>query len=598
MLRHRSLHQHIVVGRFRSRVSIVIIFFALVTVAVPNIAKVRAGRRGSGDTLRLFYWQAPTMLNPHLSIGDKDLNASRISYEPLASFDKDGKLVPVLAAEIPSLENGGVAKDRLSVTWKLKQGVKWSDGEPFTADDVKFTFEFLSGPAAGATSAPTYTAVKSVEALDDNTAKVNFKNVNPAWTLPFVGSQGMIIPRHIFKDYMGAKAKDAPANLKPVGTGPYRIVEYKTEDMLTIGEDTVNVIKIIYEPNPYYRDPDKPFFSRVELSGGGGDARKAARAVQDGQVDFSWNITVDDKTLDKVDASGKGKVVIAWGTFTERIMLNFTDPNKETDDGERSSTKFPHPFLTDKKVRQALAYAIDRKTIAGFYGRTGRPTDNILAAPDYYQAPNSLYTFDLKKAAALLDQAGWKDTDGDGIRDKGGVKMKIVFITSINPVRQQAQAIVKKALESIGVQVENKQVDSSIFLGPPAESSNTRRQFYADFEEFAFSNKSPDPGAYMAGWLCDQAAQKANNWSLPNWSRYCNPAYDALYKQSTTEMDPDKRRQLFVQMNALLYEDVAVIPLVQAGNPPGVSLTLQGFDYTPWDTETWNIADWTRKTSD
>src|SRR5262249_15420853 len=147
---------------------------ALVTLAASNAAKVRAGGRGAGDTLRLFYWQAPTMLNPHLSIGDKDLNASHISYEPLASFDKDGKLVPILAAEVPSLDNGGVAKDGLSVTWKLKQGIKWSDGEPFTADDVKFTFEFLSDPAANATSAPTYSAVKSVEALDDSTVKVNF----------------------------------------------------------------------------------------------------------------------------------------------------------------------------------------------------------------------------------------------------------------------------------------------------------------------------------------------------------------------------------------------------------------------------------------
>jgi peptide/nickel transport system substrate-binding protein len=584
--------------RFQLSVLLTVALTLNLLLGVPTASKAAAGGRGSGDTLRLFYWQAPTMLNPHLSIGDKDLNASRISYEPLASFDKDGKLVPILAAEIPSLENGGVAKDGLSVTWKLKQGVKWSDGEPFTADDVRFTFEFISTPAVGSTSAPTYTAVKSVEALDDYTIKINFKNVNPAWTLPFVGNQGMIIPRHIFKDYMGAKAKDAPANLKPVGTGPYRIVEYKTEDMLIIGEDTVNVIKIIYEPNPFYRDPDKPFFSRVEVTGGGGDAKKAARAVQDGQVDFAWNLVVDDKTLDKMEAGGKGKAIIEYGAFTERIMLNFTDPNKETTDGERSSTQFPHPFLTDKKVRQALAYAVDRKTIAGFYGRTGRPTDNILASPAYYQAPNTTYTFDLKKAAALLDEAGWKDSDGDGIRDKGSVKMKIVFVTSINPVRQQAQEVVRKALESIGVQVELKKVDSSIFLGPPAESSNTRRQFYADLEEFAFSNKSPDPSAYMAGWLCDQAAQKANNWSLPNWSRYCNPAYDALYKQSTTEIDPDKRRELFVQMNALLYEDVAVIPMVQTANPLGVSLTLQSLAYTPWDTETWNIANWTRNMSD
>jgi peptide/nickel transport system substrate-binding protein len=137
-----------------------------------------------------------------------------------------------------------------------------------------------------------------------------------------------------------------------------------------------------------------------------------------------------------------------------------------------------------------------------------------------------------------------------------------------------------------------KSVDSSIFLGPIGESTNTRRQFYADLEEFAFSNKSPDPGAYMQAWTCDQIAQKANNWSLSNWARYCNPAYDALYLQSTTETDPIKRQQLFIQMNDLLIEDVALIPMVDLAMVTAINSDLQGLDMTPWDVEVWNIMDW------
>jgi peptide/nickel transport system substrate-binding protein len=595
MFSRRSVHRHSVISRLRSWKVITLILLALTAVALPDLSKVRAGGRGTGGTLRLLYWQSPTILNPHLSVGDKDLNASRISYEPLASVDQDGKVVPNLAAEIPSLENGGLAKDGLSVTWNLKQDVKWSDGEPFTADDVLFTYEYISNPAVQSTSAPTYAIVKNIEVVGKHTVKVNFNGVNTNWSLPFVGSQGMIIPRHVFKEFVGANAKDAPANLKPVGTGAYRLVDYRTEDILVIGEDTVNVIKIIYEPNPFYREPDEPYFSRIELSGGGGDAKTAARALQLGQIDYSGNLVVDNATLDAMEAGGKAKAIIQFGAFVERIMINFTDPNKETADGERSSTQFPHPFFTDRKVRQALAYAIDRKAIVAAYGRSGLATDNILASPPLYLAPNSLYTFDLKKAAALLDEAGWKDTNGDGIRDKGGGKMKLVFLTSINPVRQQAQDIVKKALESIGVQVELKKVDSSIFFGPPEESTNTRRQFYADLEEFSYSNKSPDPTAYMAGWTCDQIAQKSNNWSFTNWARYCNPAYDALYKQAATEIDFGKRQQLFTQMNKLLYDDVAVIPLVQLSNTAGISTTLQNVEFSPWEADTWKIEDWTRE---
>ena len=168
----------------------------LVATAVPSPTP---GIRGSQGTLRLMFWQAPTMLNPHLTTSAKDWSTSRIVYEPLASYDKDGNMVPFLAAEIPSLANGDVAPDGKSVTWKLKQGVKWSDGVPFTAEDVRFTFDYLTNPKVHATTAATYSDSESVDVIDDYTVKVNFKGVNPAWSLPFVGIQGMIIPQHIFR---------------------------------------------------------------------------------------------------------------------------------------------------------------------------------------------------------------------------------------------------------------------------------------------------------------------------------------------------------------------------------------------------------------
>lgn len=547
--------------------------------------------RGQGGTVTLLYFQAPTIVNPHLSPGTKDLSASRITYEPLASFNGKTELFPVLAAEAPSLENGQVAADGSSVTWKLKQDVKWADGEPFTADDVLFTYQYITNPEVKSSSAGSYSEVGSVEVIDDYTVKVNFKQPTAAWYAPFVGPFGMIIPRHIFEAYNGANFADAPANLQAIGTGAYFVSEYRKEDVLIIGGNAVSTVKMIYEINPYYRDANKPFFHKVELQGGG-DVNLAGQASKEGAVDFTWNPALPEDTLADIESAGKMLVLAPPSSFVERIMLNFTDPNKETSDGERSSIQFPHPFLSDLRVRQAISMAIDREAIAAPYGRGGALTTNILAEPDYFASPNNIFEFNPQRAAELLDEADWLDSNGDGIREKDGVELRLVFQTSIQPLRQTAQEQVKKDLEAMGFVVELKQIDSSIFLGPPKDTTDTRRQFYADFEEFAFSNKSPDPTAYMAGWVCDKAAQKENDWSLPNWSRYCNPEFDALFAQAAAELDPDKRVELFVKMNELLIQDVAVIPLVRTTQPMAVGVDLKGYDFTPWDVEVWNIADW------
>ena len=547
------------------------------------------------DTLRLLYWQAPTIINPHLSVGTKDLSASRIVYEPLASFDAAGELVPFLASKIPTLDNGGVARDGRSVTWKLKPKVKWADGEPFTAGDVAFTFKYVTNPDVGSATSATYDVVKSVDVIDDYTVRVNFKNVNPAWALPFVGVNGQIIPRHIFENFSGSNAQEAPANRIAVGTGPYRVVEFREEDILIIGDDVVSTIKIIYEPNRYFREANKPFFKRVVLQGGG-DARVAAEAVlRDGIIDYGYNLQVAIHVLEALEDSGQGILFAPPTAWTERIMINFSDPNRETGSGERSSVQFPHPFLGNRMIRQAINLSVDRAKITKLYGKTGNLATNLLHSPARYKSPNTNWEYNLEKAAALLDESGWKDTDGDGVRNKDGLRLSLVFQTSINSVRQETQKIIKGALESIGFEVELKIIDASIYFGPVGDNTNTRRHFYADLEEFNFSNKSPDPGAYMRAWTCDEAAQQSNNWSSANWSRYCNREFDRLYKMSTTELNPEARRDLFIRMNELLIEDVAVIPLVERPLAFGVINTLEGVEPTPWDVDVWNIKDWKRK---
>lgn len=539
---------------------------------------------GAPDTLRMLSWQAPTILNPHLARGSKDYLAARVTYEPLASYNKDTSLVPFLAAEIPTQENGGLASDGKSVTWKLKKNVAWSDGVPFTADDVLFTYEFIINPDTAATSRAQYDMVEKVEVLDDYTVKVTFKDVNPAWALPFVGPRGLIIPRHVFEGYEGAAILEAPANLKPVGTGPYQVVEFIPGDV------------VIYEPNAYFREKGKPFFSRVELKGGG-DATSAARAVlQTGDVDYANNLQVEIEILNELQNADMGKLVTVSRPLVEHVLLNLTDPNKETEDGERSSTRFPHLFFSDKRVRQAFAYAIDRETIATrLYGPNGAVTNNILVEPAIYRSPNTSSEFNLDKAAALLDEAGWKDSDGDGIRDKDGVAMHVLFQTATGSVRQKTQEIIKQSLESLGVSVDLKSIDPAIFFDNDPANTETYSHFYADMQMFTIPYDSPDPGAYMQGWICDEVAQKANEWKKNNVERWCNPAYDTLYEQSQREVDSGKRQQLFIQMNDMLIDDVVIVPIVHRQRVSGVSNHLDGVELTPWDEDVWNIGDWKRK---
>ncbi len=555
------------------------------------------GAGGRTDLLRLFYWQGPTIFNPHLTSAHKDLEACRITYEPLATADEDGALVPVLAARIPSVENGDLAVDGRSVTWRLKAGVRWSDGAPFTAGDVLATYRFIVDPRHRAVSRTVYAAIERLKVLGPHTVRIFFRDVNPAWSIPFVGPQGMILPGHVLDGAEGMAPDELKARPADVGTGPFWMSDVAVEDTVLIGEDVIRILRITYEAHPRFREPQRPHFRRIRLHGGG-DAVMAARAVLvEGSADFAWNLQLDQDAMAAMAKGGTGRVVFISSPSVERILLNRTDPDRGTADGERSSLQYPHPFFRQKKVRQAFAHAVDREAIAGLYCRGARATTNLLVSPPVYASPNTAgrYPYDLERAARLLEEAGWTDTDGDGVRDRDGVPMHVVFQTSVNPLRQKTQRIIKRALGSIGVAVELKMVDASVFFANDPENTNNLRHFYADLAEYSTGNHTPDPGTYMAQWTCDQVARKANLWSSTNYARWCSREYDALYAAMTHELDPAKRRDLFIRMNDLLIEDVALIPLVVRALPLGLSGDLDGVRPTPWDRSTWSIQQWRRR---
>ncbi len=544
--------------------------------SVPNYAPTRRG----GGALRILYWQASTLLNPHFAVGTTNQDSSRVFYEPLAGWATDGTLHPVLAAEIPSVENGGLSPDGRSVTWKLKRGVKWHDGQDFSADDVVFTAAYSRNPQVGATTSGSYQGLNVVK-VDDYTVRVEFERPTPFWADAFVATAGVIIPRHLFANFNGPNSRDAPTNLRPVGTGAYRFVSFAPGDTLRA------------EANPNYHKPNRPFFDTVEIKGGG-DAVSAARAVlQTADFDYAWNLQVEDEILQRLEAAGRGKVNIVEGGNIEFIQLNATDPNVEVN-GERSSITTQHPAFRDPAVRQAMALLVDRESISRFiYGRGGPATPNFLNNPPRFRSPNMRMEFNVARANEILDRAGWARGQG-GIRQKDGVRLRFVFQTSVNAPRQRTQQIIRQAAQRAGIEIELKTVTASVFFSSDVANPDTFTKFYADMQMYTTTMTQADPQRFMNQYVSWEISSRANSWQGRNIVRWRNEEYDRIFREAEGELDPVKRAALFIRMNDLIVGSNHIIPIVQR---PLVSASLNNLRpvLSAWDSTVWLLSDWWRE---
>ena len=440
-------------------------------------------KRGGGGDLKILMWDAPTLLHPHFGRGLRDLTASRLFYEPLASATPDGQFAPVLAAEIPSLKNGSVAKDGLSVTWRLKKNVVWHDGAPFTADDVIFNWQFAIEPANATSTRAGFDEVARVEKIDTHAVKVVFKRPQPFWQVVFTGDG--LLPRHIFEPLKGAGARDSIGMIKPVGTGPYKLVEFKPGDLIQA------------EINSTYHVPNRPFFDRLEVKCGGDSAGTTRAVLQTGEYDFAYYVLVEEEVLRRIEQGGKGRVLTLPSGGVSFIQCNQSDPWTPVD-GERSGPKSTHPFLTDQAVRTALSLLVDRVSIhEHVLGRTGRPTANFLNVPDRFRSSNTSWEFSVDKANQALDQAGWV-RGADGIRTKDGKRLKMVFQAAANSTVQKIQAVVKQAGARAGIEIEIKAIPAGVvFFSSDVNNQDTNVRFLADLQTYT-SFTGLDPQFFMA----------------------------------------------------------------------------------------------------
>ncbi|TMV12803.1 peptide ABC transporter substrate-binding protein [Arenibacterium halophilum] len=560
---------------------------ALLLGAISGLAMAPAAfaERGSDGTVSIIYWQAPSIMNPFLSGGTKDVEAASIVIEPLARYDEEGTLTPWLVDEIPTVENGGVSEDLTTITWKITPGIMWSDGTPFTANDVKFTADYCMDEAGGCAQVTKFEGVSSVEVVDDLTVKVTFAAPTPFPYGPFVGGESPIIQAAQFADCMGAKAPECTEqNFNPIGTGPFVVDEFKPNDVITLSA------------NPNFRHPDKPAFAKV-LFKGGGDATAAGRAVMEtGEFDYAWNLQLAPDVIANMEAGGKGVAVAGFGPLMERIMLNNTNPDPALGPDERSVVR-PHPFLGDPAVYKAMSMAIDRPLLVEIgYGQAGKVTCNWVPAPEAVNSDTfSCDTQDIEGAKAMLEEAGYKDTNGDGVRETpDGKPMKILYQTSTNAVRQDFQALIKEWWTQIGIESELRNVNSSVFFGGDPGSPDTFQKFYADVEMYANTFNGTDPQSYLGNALCDKVPSPASQWQGENVARFCSEEYDALHEQLTKTAGADERAQIARQLNDMVIEGGGMIPLVHRGRLSAHSNTLGGVILNVWDSELWNVADWHR----
>jgi peptide/nickel transport system substrate-binding protein len=550
------------------------------------IASSVAAERGSDGNVSIIYWQAPSILNPFLSGGTKDVESASLIIEPLARYNEVGEMVPYLAADIPTVENGGVSADLTSITWKLAPGIKWSDGSAFTAHDVKFTADYCMHPEGGCAQLTKFSGVSSVEAVDDMTVKVTFENPMPFPYGPFVGGESPILQKAQFENCMGAKAPECTAeNFGPIGTGPFVVTDFRPND----------VIQMVANDN--YRDPAKPAFASLTFKGGG-DATAAGRAVMEtGEFDYAWNLQLAPDVIARMEQGGKGTPVAGFGPLVERVMLNQTNPSPSLDADTRSTAAVPHPFLTDPAVYKAMSMAIDRPLLVEIgYGKAGAVTCNWVPAPAAFNSDTfTCDTQDIAGANAMLDAAGYKDTNGDGVRETpDGMPMKVLYQTSTNAVRQDFQALIKQWWSEIGIETELRNLSASVFFGGDPGSPDTFQKFYADVQMYANTFNGTDPQSYLGNLLCDKAPRPETQWQGENISRWCDPAYDALHAQLATTAGIDARAEIGRKLNDMAIEGGAMIPLVHRGRLSAHANSLGGVVLNVWDSELWNAADWYR----
>lgn len=505
-----------------------------------------------GGTVVVGTPQEPTTLSPLLASATIDDTISSFIVEGLVGIDANGDYFPVLAEELPTISDDG-----LVLTYKIKKGLKFSNGDPVTCADVQFTYDAILSDLSGA-STSGYKDIESIECPDDYTVVVTFAEVYA----PYLRLFSYLVPRAA-GDL--ATLDTWEYNRAPIGTGPWMVKEWVAGDHITL------------VPNPNYREEGKPYLDSVIVKIL--PSREVGmQLLGTGEITTLWDLTeADFPTLENMEG-------VAWaGAYygsgeNELLVFNFADPKV---DAPADPAQAPHPILYDLRVRQAIQYAIDKQTIvdALLYGNVRVGSTVLPTGP--FACPQPVSEYNVEKAKELLEEAGWTDTNGDGIREKDGVKMSLkITSTTGNQLREQTEQVLVDMFKEVGIELIIDNVPSDVlFAGWDSDGMRKHGRF-----DILLYTTGPgiDPDSHLfSNYHSARIPTAENNGAGNNFSRYINADVDRWIDDAAVNPDMDARHEAYCKVAAQINKDLPRVYLYERLMINGYRTNLQNFVVSP-----------------
>ncbi len=516
----------------------------------------------------------PPSFNAYLNNSGYESLVGELVYGALAEIGSDGNFYPELASQLPTLANGGLSEDGLTVIWKLRPNIFWSDGQPFTSQDVRFTWQALADSGIWAAG---FDLIEEIETPDPLTAIVHYRQFYPNYLLQFGGSGTGVLSAHHCGPTNEMLLWDC--NFEPVSTGPFVLAQW------------IPGVRLIFKPNPYYFVPERPLASQIvfEIEP---DPDLRQRSLNRGNVHV--DLWPEESAARRMEDSG---TVTLFRTdparYTLRLVLNLSEPGN-------SNPAAPHPILSNVQIRQALRHAIDIGYLnAEAFNNRGLPVETELFQLDCDIPPPLNYNPGL--AAALLDDAGWVLPPDEQVRrcqgcgtskDGSQFVLKSYTYVEFGAKMEQAHQLIAGMLAEVGIKLERKIVEGSELWGTwENEGLELRGNF--DMNLWDDGYYGVDPTIYMTDFFDPRGIPTRDNPITGlNVSRYRNPALADIFDALHTPLPNNRRRALLCELAIILDQDLPHIPLLAFPDVYGISIDVQGIAPHIYDTVTWNIADW------
>jgi peptide/nickel transport system substrate-binding protein len=532
-------------------------------------------------SITILIAEDPPSFNPIVADTGYDALVMELVMLGMADIDPNGNIFPELAAELPTIENGGVTVDEdegvMSVTWQIREDVQWQDGTPVTADDVLFTWEAISDPVNGSWI-PGSDYVDSVEKTGQYSFVVNYNTIYPGYLTQFGGEQLAIWPAHYCNLEQGFVAWDC--GRQPLSNGPYVLTEWVEGDHMT------------FTRNENFYLAGKPAIDRVIVRIVPDDSVRKTMMLQGGADVDMW---INVNTIKDLEGSDTVKASLSpTDRWVMRMYMN------QAAKGTTDAAATPHPILSDVNVRKAIRAAIDVDTINSeiFHGLAHPVWTEFFRPPYVCDVPRPAY--DPQAARQLLEEAGWTDSDGDGIREcngcatgaPDGYKMEMEFITyaEYGEPLELTQQLIAEMLGEIGIQMNITIVEGSV-LWDLAENGGIEQSGNFDIDIWDDGYAGVDPTDFLWEIYSQEAIEPGNGWNINRWD---NPVVDALIDEAYT-LDEETRKDAFCGIAEFLNEEAPTIYLFTVPNADAYSSRIEGVQSSVNDLVTWNIADWTIK---